>query len=137
MTANFWSSVDSSLLPVTLHNTMNLEVNQEASLVDFANLSIGGGVLSSGMVQEEIMALNHPEMLPSLLITELLLDNESLEICGACKMAENKGYSYKTTFFRIFEPEKIGKENIDNFGCKKHNIIAIDALYFKTNESNR
>ena len=138
LTTNFWAQVDSHLLPVTIQQSMNLEFNQEASIVDFANLSIGGGVLSNGMVQEEIMVLNHPEMLPALLITENLLQNEAIEISGACKMSENQGYSFKTTFKQLFQEEKIGKENIDDFGCKeKHNIIAIDALKFKKDEPYR
>jgi poly(ADP-ribose) glycohydrolase len=36
--------------------------------VDFANRYIGGGALSFGLVQEEIMFCNHPEMYTSQLL---------------------------------------------------------------------
>lgn len=50
--------------------------------VDFASSWIGGGVLSSGLVQEEILFLINPELIVSRLFTEKLEDNECLIITG-------------------------------------------------------
>lgn len=50
--------------------------------VDFASSWIGGGVLSSGLVQEEILFLMSPELIVSRLFTERLADNECLIITG-------------------------------------------------------
>lgn len=50
--------------------------------MDFASSWIGGGVLSSGLVQEEILFLMHPELIVSRLFTEKLADNECLIITG-------------------------------------------------------
>ena len=50
--------------------------------VDFANMYIGGGVLGRGCVQEEIRFVICPELLLSLLFTEVLTDNEAVVITG-------------------------------------------------------
>lgn len=50
--------------------------------VDFACSWIGGGVLDSGLVQEEILFLMNPELIVSRLFTEKLSDTECLIITG-------------------------------------------------------
>lgn len=50
--------------------------------VDFANRSVGGGVLGMGCVQEEIRFLVCPELIVSRLFTEHLQDNECLVVTG-------------------------------------------------------
>lgn len=50
--------------------------------VDFAAKVIGGGVLDSGLVQEEILFLLYPELIVSRLFTQELDDNECLIITG-------------------------------------------------------
>jgi len=52
--------------------------------VDFANMYIGGGVLGRGCVQEEIRFVICPELILSLLFTEVLTDNEAVVITGQC-----------------------------------------------------
>lgn len=52
------------------------------SQVDFANQFVGGGVTSSGLVQEEIRFLINPELIVSRLFTECLDHNECLIITG-------------------------------------------------------
>ncbi|CAB1338650.1 unnamed protein product [Coregonus sp. 'balchen'] len=51
-----------------------------AKKVDFANRFVGGGVTSSGLVQEEIRFLINPELIVSRLFTEALQYNECLVI---------------------------------------------------------
>lgn len=55
------------------------------SQVDFANKFVGGGVTSSGLVQEEIRFLINPELIVSRLFTEVLDDNDCLIITGQYK----------------------------------------------------
>lgn len=50
--------------------------------MDFASKYIGGGVLKSGLVQEEILFLMSPELIVARLFTEKLADNECLKITG-------------------------------------------------------
>ena len=50
--------------------------------MDFANKTIGGGVLGEGSVQEEIRFVICPELIVSLLFTEVLEDNEAVVITG-------------------------------------------------------
>lgn len=54
---------------------------------------MGGGVTSSGLVQEEIRFLINPELIVSRLFTEVLDDNDCLIITGQCK-------TEKLTLFR-------------------------------------
>ncbi|GLD62818.1 poly(ADP-ribose) glycohydrolase-like isoform X1 [Lates japonicus] len=55
--------------------------------VDFANRFVGGGVTSSGLVQEEIRFLINPELIVSRLFTEALDHNECLiiTVLSGCK----------------------------------------------------
>ena len=61
--------------------------------VDFANKNIGGGVLSHGSVQEEIMMAQSPEMIVARLFTTPLEDNEVLFINGTKRYSQTSGYS--------------------------------------------
>uniref|UniRef100_A0A4W5LTE6 PARG catalytic Macro domain-containing protein n=1 Tax=Hucho hucho TaxID=62062 RepID=A0A4W5LTE6_9TELE len=54
---------------------------------------IGGGVLGSGLVQEEILFLMNPELIVSRLFTEKLGDNECLFITGSQQFSQYSGYS--------------------------------------------
>lgn len=66
--------------------------------VDFANSFIGGGALSSGCVQEEIMFATHPELYATQLLCESMEPNEAIHLIGFKRYARNKGYSYKTSY---------------------------------------
>lgn len=59
--------------------------------MDFANEMIGGGVLSSGCVQEEILFLICPELLLSRLFTERLHSNETEIITGVERFCKYTG----------------------------------------------
>jgi poly(ADP-ribose) glycohydrolase len=69
------------------------------AIVDFANKFVGGGILGSGMVQEEILFSSYPELLVSKLLTDELDDNEVLCVTGAHRFFKLKGYASKTSFF--------------------------------------
>ncbi|KAI0212171.1 Poly(ADP-ribose) glycohydrolase [Lamellibrachia satsuma] len=61
--------------------------------VDFANKTIGGGVLGEGSVQEEIRFVICPELIVSLLFTEVLEDNEAVVITGPQRFSSYEGYA--------------------------------------------
>ena len=87
--------------------------------VDFANKYIGGGALSGGCVQEEILFAVEPEAIVSMFFMEVMDDNDAIRIDNLIQYSDYSGYgmSFK------FEGNAIKNENI-----KKYNIIAIDAV---------
>ena len=94
-------------------------------MVDFANMHLGGGVLTNGAVQEEIMMMAFPEMLAARLVCPPMGDNEAIIIYGARRMVLTKGYSDGFEFVR---PLKLLPRAI----AEKSTIVCIDATNFKT-----
>lgn len=95
--------------------------------VDFANKYIGGGVLSSGCVQEEIRFLICPELLVSRLFTEELDDNESIVITGAEQYSQYTGYGSTFQWSGDYVDETVR----DSWGRRQVQLTAIDALVFR------
>ncbi|XP_065335356.1 poly(ADP-ribose) glycohydrolase-like [Cloeon dipterum] len=99
------------------------DCDKELAQVDFANKSIGGGVMSNGCVQEEIKFITCPELIVSAMIFKnYMADNEAIVIEGAAPYAKYTGYG-KT--FKFAGPvTNLEKEK------KSKTIIAIDAINF-------
>ncbi|KAK2887892.1 poly(ADP-ribose) glycohydrolase isoform X2 [Channa argus] len=95
--------------------------------VDFAASQIGGGVLGSGLLQEEILFLMNPELIVSRLFTERLADNECVLITGS------QQFSCYSGFGDTFEWAGPYRDNLerDNWCRLKRQIVAIDALHFR------
>ena len=72
------------VLPV-IDDTSKMEDHGDAQIVDFANHYLGGGVLSYGSTQEEILFLTHPQLMASMLVCEVMRDAEAVEVRGALK----------------------------------------------------
>ncbi|GAB0097343.1 Poly(ADP-ribose) glycohydrolase [Sergentomyia squamirostris] len=94
--------------------------------VDFANKFVGGGVLASGCVQEEIRFVICPELLISRLFTEVLDRTEALHVIGAEQFSEYSGYAGSFSWKGNF----VDDTPRDSCGRRKCQIVAIDALYF-------
>ncbi|XP_039248533.2 poly(ADP-ribose) glycohydrolase-like [Styela clava] len=94
--------------------------------MDFANKYVGGGVLGSGMVQEEILFSICPELIVSRLFTEVLDDNECLIIMGAERFSKYSGYA--NTF--VWEGDYIDSNTRDSWRRKVSHILALDATRF-------
>ncbi|XP_051767118.1 poly(ADP-ribose) glycohydrolase [Ctenopharyngodon idella] len=114
----------------------NLHISSEGSIeqegtgmlqVDFASKYIGGGVLKSGLVQEEILFLMSPELIVARLFTEKLADNECLKITGPQMYNITTGYS--KTFSWVGPYIDLTKR--DTWKRRYRQIVAIDALDFK------
>uniref|UniRef100_H2L5X6 poly(ADP-ribose) glycohydrolase n=1 Tax=Oryzias latipes TaxID=8090 RepID=H2L5X6_ORYLA len=95
--------------------------------VDFAAKVVGGGVLDSGLVQEEILFLLHPELIVSRLFTQELADNECLIVKGMQRFSLYEGYS---DAFQWAGPYDSRVER-DEWRRLKRRIVAIDALHFR------
>ncbi|KAF9423937.1 hypothetical protein BGZ94_008134 [Podila epigama] len=98
--------------------------------LDFANKTIGGGVLDRGAVQEEIRFVICPELIIARLFTQQLEDNEALLMKGAERFSNYNGYA------RTFEwhSDHIDTTPRDKLGRRQTEICAIDALPFKLKE---
>ncbi|XP_028318023.1 poly(ADP-ribose) glycohydrolase [Gouania willdenowi] len=95
--------------------------------VDFASSWIGGGILGSGLVQEEILFLMNPELIVSRLFTEKLADNECLLITGSQQFSLYSGYSDS---FQWVGPND-DTLNRDSWDRLNRQILALDALHFR------
>lgn len=94
--------------------------------VDFANKFIGGGVLNTGCVQEEIRFVICPELLCSRLFTEQLDDNECMIIMGCQQFSSYSGYASAFRWTGEFKDQT----PFDSSRRRKCCICAIDAFYF-------
>ncbi|KAI3362469.1 hypothetical protein L3Q82_012755 [Scortum barcoo] len=113
-------------LHVTSVGTIETE-GTEMLQVDFASSRLGGGVLGSGLVQEEILFLINPELIVSRLFTEKLEDNECLIITGTQQFSCYSGFG--DTFEWACPHEDLLKR--DEWARLQRQILAIDALHFK------
>ncbi|XP_044033951.1 poly(ADP-ribose) glycohydrolase isoform X2 [Siniperca chuatsi] len=95
--------------------------------VDFANRFVGGGVTSSGLVQEEIRFLINPELIVSRLFTEALDHNECLIITGTQQYSKYTGYA------QTYQWDGSHQDTTPRDGWQRRctEIVAIDALQFK------
>jgi hypothetical protein len=84
---------------------------------DFANEFIGGGVLSGGTVQEEILFVIKPECLVSMLICPVMNPNEAIIIYGALQYSKYIGYGHS---FKYNGPHEMDTSVIPA-------IVAVDA----------
>jgi poly(ADP-ribose) glycohydrolase len=86
------------LARVSMRRTGLIEKDAVSLQVDFANRFVGGGVLRSGCVQEEIRFTLAPEMALSRLVCEELTESEVLFISGAPNFCVATGYAEKFRF---------------------------------------
>lgn len=93
---------------------------------DFANEFIGGGVLHTGCVQEEILFVIRPECLVSMLFCDQMAPDESILIRGAERFSSYKGYAWTFKFDSPFTDAT----PIDEEGYRKSYIVALDAVCY-------
>jgi poly(ADP-ribose) glycohydrolase len=113
--------VDKNLCEIQIFEQGSLFNGQAAYCVDFANKYIGGGALSGGNVQEEILFAVEPEATVSMLFMEVMDDNDAIGIFNTIRYSNYKGYGYNFEFKESAIPEDYAK-------IKRHKIIAIDAI---------
>eukprot|EP00092_Neocalanus_flemingeri_P015854 GFUD01017159.1.p1 GENE.GFUD01017159.1~~GFUD01017159.1.p1 ORF type:complete len:729 (+),score=277.20 GFUD01017159.1:622-2808(+) len=122
-----WVRSSNNLTKLHIASKGTIEVEGRGMLqADFANKFVGGGVLRSGLVQEEIRFTVCPELIASLLFTEVLGDREVLVVVGVEQFTEYEGYadSFKFTG-RVKDTMEL-----DSSGRKKTSVVAMDAIRF-------
>eukprot|EP00462_Mataza_sp_D1_P001568 CAMPEP_0175088498 /NCGR_PEP_ID=MMETSP0086_2-20121207/281_1 /TAXON_ID=136419 /ORGANISM="Unknown Unknown, Strain D1" /LENGTH=601 /DNA_ID=CAMNT_0016360937 /DNA_START=24 /DNA_END=1829 /DNA_ORIENTATION=- len=133
------ASSSSSLSPVSLCGVQVRETGciEEETVgtiqIDFANKFIGGGVLRSGCVQEEIRFLLSPECLVSLLLCEVMADHEAIYIVGTQQFSRYSGYAKSFSWAGNF----LDSTPLNSKGYQQTTIVAIDAIIVKIPHSNR
>ncbi len=97
----FWSSLSSTIhCPVEIHHAGTIESSGSDFIhLDFANKYIGGGILHTGAVQEEIRFLVCPELIIGCLLAEELGENECLFVHGIEQFSTYEGYGRETFRF--------------------------------------
>lgn len=131
--AKHWNaSTEKSLdYEIIRQGTMEEQQFKKAIIVDFANKLVGGGVLKSGAVQEEILFMICPECIPSLYFFEEFEDNEVGFITGADRINKIQGYKKNFQFIGDF-PQNLSP----SMNKPQEMIIAIlDALDFNEVQS--
>ena len=108
------------LCELKLENKGSLFDGDASYCVDFANEYIGGGALSGGCVQEEILFAIEPELTVSMFFMEVMNDNDAIGIFNTIQYSKYDGYGYNFTY--------AGSLIDENSEIKKHKIIAIDAM---------
>ena len=123
------------LCEITLNETGSLfEGKDSPYCVDFANKYIGGGALTGGCVQEEILFAVEPETTVSMLFMEVMDENDAIGIYNTIEFSKYTGYGSKFKFEQSAITDYLNLNDI-----KKHKIIAIDAIvsrsyyYFASN----
>ncbi|XP_041089490.1 poly(ADP-ribose) glycohydrolase [Polyodon spathula] len=126
-----WIHCDSKISKLHITSEGAIEKEGKGMLqVDFACAMVGGGVLGSGLVQEEIRFLTHTELIVSRLFTEKLSDRDVLCITGPQCYSEYTGYS---DTYRWVGPHTDTTER-DGWLRRCTTIIAIDAIKFKSEQ---
>ena len=78
-----WYSSDQTLSRLHLSTEGKIETEGAGFLqADFANEYVGGGVLRSGLVQEEIRFTICPELIAAMLFSEKMEDTEAISVIG-------------------------------------------------------
>lgn len=129
----FWEGSKENLSKVIVLDEGAIEERKGAIQVDFANKFLGGGVLDSGCVQEEIRFAISPELVASMLFCERMLDHEAMIIMGAEQYSEYLGYSDTFRFVGDFQD----KAETDLFNRKDVTVLAIDAIDFSKTSTTR
>jgi poly(ADP-ribose) glycohydrolase len=126
--ADDWEDETKLLSSIKYHisNDKKIEEAEGMLQVDFANKFIGGGVLGSGCVQEEIRFIINPELIVAKLFTECLEDNEAFLVIGCEQFNSYSGYA--STF--KFDGNFVDKTPMDIYRRKQTRIVAIDALNY-------
>lgn len=80
-----WESLDKKISTIKWHVCSNgtIEEGHRMLQVDFANRYLGGGVLGSGCVQEEIRFMINPECIVGMLFCESMKKEEAIYIYGS------------------------------------------------------
>ncbi|XP_059051437.1 uncharacterized protein LOC131846206 [Achroia grisella] len=120
-----WAASTRTLaVPLHIDSATTIEDSHGLIQLDFANKYLGGGVLGHGCVQEEIRFVICPELIISMLFTEMLLSNEAVMMIGCERFSTYEGYGSTFRWAGSF-PDNTPP---DGSGRRRTAVLAIDAL---------
>lgn len=111
-------------IPLHVEPVSTIEDADSLIQIDFANKFLGGGVLGHGCVQEEIRFVICPELMISMLFTEVMRPNEALMIIGAERYSKYVGYGHSFQF----AGEHRDSTPRDSSARRRTAVLAIDAV---------
>jgi len=100
------------------------EVAPDMAHADFANMFIGGGVLSGGCVQEEIRFSICPELCLTMLVCPCMMEDEALQVLGGEQFSKYAGYAFNLQYGGDHRDPAPRAED----GTVLVSILAMDAL---------
>jgi len=124
-----WISSPKLIQPVKLFKEGKIEDSKGSLHIDFANKFIGGGALSFGCVQEEIMFSRAPEFCASMAMFVAMEDNEAIYISGAKYFSDYSGYARSLQYAGDHE-ENLKSQSKTEEVEEELSIVAIDAIPF-------
>jgi len=125
--AKKWTSFKCPLQPLSL---LDLNIGLEEAYtekclqVDFANCSLGGGVLTGGCVQEEIRFAICPELIVCMFFCPIMHENEAIHMIGGEQFSQYKGYGFGLKFGGDYKDPAPRRKD----GTVLTALTAIDAL---------
>lgn len=128
-----WLLCDSPLLPMEVApKFVGFETAPELAHVDFANMRIGGGVLSGGCVQEEIRFAICPELCLAILLCPRMRDDEAIQILGGEQFSRYQGFAFQLCYGGNYEDPA----SRDRDGTVQVSILAMDALDLRSMDAS-
>lgn len=125
----FWSSKNIKFSKLTVYAKGYIEDCKGSLQVDFANAFVGGGVLNTGSVQEEIKFLTCPELILSRLFTERLENNEVLIVTGYERFSNYTGYAREFKYAGNFNDDT--EIEMTEYGPRRLSyMVAMNAIKF-------
>jgi len=121
-------------IKVHIYKDVSIHDFQDCLQADFANKFLGGGVIGTGCVQEEILFTVCPELMVGMLFNEVLADNEAIVITGAETFSDYEGYGWD---FKFKGRHKTKSLNRDAAGRLQSQVVAIDALDVSSNKNSK
>lgn len=130
----WYKANDKPLLEIIVKDTgKGFETTEGTVEADFANMFIGGGVLSGGCVQEEIRFSISPENCIACLLCPCMGPEEAIQIYGAEQFSKYNGYAFGLTYGGDFN-DTIHRRKDD--GTVLVGINAMDALDFRNGKDS-
>ena len=115
---------EKKLCPLKINKTSRIDDTCcEYAKVDFANMYLGGGILNTGCLQEEIIFTTCPELICGMFFMEAMTPYEAIIISGY------KMYSKYKDYGREFRYDGPATSNANN------TLVAIDAMDFRNKNS--
>eukprot|EP01117_Protostelium_nocturnum_P013369 TRINITY_DN4982_c0_g1_i1.p1 TRINITY_DN4982_c0_g1~~TRINITY_DN4982_c0_g1_i1.p1 ORF type:complete len:592 (-),score=152.62 TRINITY_DN4982_c0_g1_i1:23-1798(-) len=121
-----WENSTKPLKNVVVDDLGTIEDSASLGHTDFANKSLGGGVLFGGNVQEEILFVIKPECLVGLLFCSEMEEHEAIIITGAEQFSKYTGYGGTFRYNGEFREKEDAPRLFD--GSLARQILAYDAL---------